>query len=574
MSHPASEPGLDQLAELIRLTALPAGQSEVCRQGADAAARALPGAKVVILMATESGALEVAGASSVDLSASESERGLRVAGQALARSQTVEDPPGASPPAVVALPLPGPSGALGALVIHPVVWTEAARSFARCAAIALASSIGATRAVRQGRLQGELLARRNVELETVRELAAKLQEMSDEREMLQAALDLVLRNLGLEAGWIFWGDQTEGELELAAARGVAEEFLCDAREHGIGGCLCRDVFISGRLMVARNTLDCPRLPKIVRTTSHACVPLKFERGTLGVLNIANRPGQLLTDDELAFLETVARQISIAVDKARTTRAEERRHAEAREALLRLQQAQLGMLRAERLAAVGTLASSLAHEVRNPLNSVNLQLVLLTRRVARLEEALQGEMPALIDAARKELARLDTLVEEFLSLSSLDRLALADADANAVVRELVALMTESARERGIRIEQDLDPAVPVLRMDREKIKQVLINLVRNGIEAMAPGGKLVLSTRGQDGGLVIRVADTGTGIEPGLDVFDFFTTTKPGGTGLGLAISRRIVEAHGGSLTYTSERGRGTVFSIALRRERPDPEVDR
>jgi signal transduction histidine kinase len=110
------------------------------------------------------------------------------------------------------------------------------------------------------------------------------------------------------------------------------------------------------------------------------------------------------------------------------------------------------------------------------------------------------------------------------------------------------------------------------MDREKIKQVLINLVRNGIEAMAPGGTLGLATRAQAGAVLIRVSDTGTGIAPGLDVFDFFTTTKPGGTGLGLAISRRIVEAHGGSLTYVSEPGRGTVFTLALKR--PAQGVDR
>jgi signal transduction histidine kinase len=102
------------------------------------------------------------------------------------------------------------------------------------------------------------------------------------------------------------------------------------------------------------------------------------------------------------------------------------------------------------------------------------------------------------------------------------------------------------------------------MDREKIKQVLINIVRNAIEAMPDGGSLTLCARRADGGVAIDVADTGTGIEPGLDIFDFFVTTKRGGTGLGLPIARRIVEAHGGNLSYESEPGRGTTFTVMLK----------
>jgi hypothetical protein len=133
--------------------------------------------------------------------------------------------------------LPGATAPIGALVIQPAVWTQATDAFARCAARALGNALGARRAVSQSRLQGELLARRNVELETVREIAAKLQELTDEREMLQEALELVLRNLGLAAGWIFWGDAAQGQLELAAASGISEEFTDHAREHGAGPCL-------------------------------------------------------------------------------------------------------------------------------------------------------------------------------------------------------------------------------------------------------------------------------------------------------------------------------------------------
>jgi len=175
------------------------------------------------------------------------------------------------------------------------------------------------------------------------------------------------------------------------------------------------------------------------------------------------------------------------------------------------------------------------------------------------------MAALVETARAEITRLDALVEEFLSLSTIDRLVLSATDPHAVLREVSALMAPAARLKGIGIVERFADRLPPLRLDPEKMKQVLINLVRNGIDAMPHGGTLILETRDSEDQLVIRVADAGVGIEPGLDIFDFFTTTKRDGTGLGLPIARQIVEAHGGTLTYESAPGKGATFSIALRR---------
>ncbi|HYS78468.1 MAG TPA: ATP-binding protein, partial [Candidatus Dormibacteraeota bacterium] len=199
------------------------------------------------------------------------------------------------------------------------------------------------------------------------------------------------------------------------------------------------------------------------------------------------------------------------------------------------------------------------------NSINLQLVLLSRRLKRLEGPAREEMAALVESAGAEIARLDGLVEEFLSLSTIDRLALIDSDPRAVVQEVSALMKPVARQKGIAVVEDLAGDLPRLRLDPEKMKQVLINLVRNGLEAMPQGGTLTLTTGASQDAVMIRVTDTGIGIEPGLDIFDFFTTTKRGGTGLGLPIARRIVEAHAGRLTYESAPGRGATFTLTLPR---------
>jgi two-component system, NtrC family, sensor histidine kinase HydH len=133
----------------------------------------------------------------------------------------------------------------------------------------------------------------------------------------------------------------------------------------------------------------------------------------------------------------------------------------------------------------------------------------------------------------------------------------------VVRDMLLLMGPVAASHGIAVREDLPATLPRLSLDRQKMKQVLINLARNAIEAMPSGGTLAVSASVEGEGVVIAVADTGVGIEPGIDVFDFFTTTKRGGTGLGLPISRRIVEAHGGRLMLESTPGRGTTFRVLL-----------
>ena len=715
--------GIRILGELVGRPAPPAGEEEICDQVLALAGSAWGARNALFLPAPASKALALRclradPAAALTRGAEDCVR----AGQSVTTAE-----PGATTPSAVALPVPGSSGPIGALALdHPAVWDDPARSFLESMARVLGASLQASRTIEAGRLQGELLARRNVELEALRELGGVVQEATTEEGLLQRSLELLLLKLGLQSGWIFWGPSREGKLHLGAAHGVDEEFVRRSREHGPGECLCRDVFETGRLRFARNTVDCPRVMELFHTETpmtHACIPLRFERGVLGVLNIANRPGQMFSAQELQFLETAGTQVCLAVDKLRNSRAERRRNAEAvalatlaraiggsldqrevlaavgeyarqllaldrvriflgdepgpwlfsylsgppldgmepgsqvdfpslqataamtaiterrtlvvhdaatdplvnsgiarrwgigaliivpltarerlegvliaehavswswtseevdllnalsryaalalenarlfrqtQEALRQAAEAQYGMMRAERLAAVGTLASSLAHEVRNPLNSINLQLVLLARKAARSKD---GSLAEIAGTAQHEISRLDGLVEEFLSLSSIDRLTLACHDPAAVVQDVLALMGPAAAEKNVRLVSESAPGPP-LAIDREKFKQVFINLVRNGIEAMPDGGTLTVSLRRSGAVVDIDIADTGVGIPENLDVFDFFLTTKRGGTGLGLPIARRLIEAHGGTLSYVSEPGRGTVFTIHLK----------
>jgi signal transduction histidine kinase len=191
-------------------------------------------------------------------------------------------------------------------------------------------------------------------------------------------------------------------------------------------------------------------------------------------------------------------------------------------------------------------------------------------MAGLSLPVRTEVLGLLETAKAEIARLDTLVEEFLSLSSIDRLTPVPTPPGQLIEEVMILMTPLARERGIAVAVVPDEKAPWVRLDREKMKQVLINLVRNAIEAMPEGGTLTVGASHGARTVFLNVSDTGIGIPPGQDVYDFFVTTKRGGTGLGLPIARRIVEAHGGSLKYESRPGEGTVFTISLAVPDHDP----
>jgi signal transduction histidine kinase len=221
------------------------------------------------------------------------------------------------------------------------------------------------------------------------------------------------------------------------------------------------------------------------------------------------------------------------------------------------------LRAERLAAVGTLAAGLAHEVRNPLNSALLQLEVLERRVERGERETSELLPV-TEVVKQEIKRLERLVDDFLSFAQPRPLALEPIDLNDFVRAVLELVRPEAESRSVTVERELDPAAGIAELEPERFRQVLFNLFRNAFDAMPDGGTLTVRTRSADehGNVLLDIEDTGVGLSEDAPVFDAFYTTKPTGTGLGLAIVHRIVTQHDGALQVRSKPGR-TRFTITL-----------
>ncbi|HVU52364.1 MAG TPA: ATP-binding protein [Polyangia bacterium] len=220
-----------------------------------------------------------------------------------------------------------------------------------------------------------------------------------------------------------------------------------------------------------------------------------------------------------------------------------------------------MMRSERLAAVGTMAAGLAHEVRNPLNSASLQLTLLERRLGRGEGA--AEILPVAHIIKSEIDRLDRLVRDFLAFSQPRPLEAAPVPVLPLLEGVAALIRPTAEAERVELALEVAPGTPAIAGDVERLKQVTHNLTRNALEAMqGRGGRLVLRGRGDGDAVELQVEDDGPGFSEDLPVFDAFFTTKEQGTGLGLALVHRIVSDHGGTVRVESRPGR-TCFTLRL-----------
>ena len=217
-----------------------------------------------------------------------------------------------------------------------------------------------------------------------------------------------------------------------------------------------------------------------------------------------------------------------------------------------------LVQSERLATIGRFASQIAHEIRNPLSSISLNVELL-------EDELQGssaEARSLIRSVLKELDRLNDIVSEYLQFSRFPKPHLARGRVDPVIQDLFRTFKPPA---GVKVEMTLMEATPDVWLDDRLLRQALENLVRNGVEAIEGEGVVRIETDVVDRFLVIRVKDTGRGIAPESQprLFEPFFTTKAHGTGLGLATSQQIVFEHNGHLLVESQPGKGSTFSTLL-----------
>ncbi len=216
---------------------------------------------------------------------------------------------------------------------------------------------------------------------------------------------------------------------------------------------------------------------------------------------------------------------------------------------------------ERLAALGRVTAGVAHEVKNPLNSMRLWIENLKEAMPK-EQAVARQGLQILDS---EIDRLDRVVRTFLDFNRPVELRLEETPLGELLLEVLAVARPQIEKASVSASMECAEGVPLVRVDRPLLKQALLNLVLNACEAMPKGGQLALAVRAAGEHAQVTISDTGSGIPPECrgKIFQLYFTTRPGGSGIGLATTFRIVQMHGGSIDFTSEVGRGTSFTIEL-----------
>jgi signal transduction histidine kinase len=228
--------------------------------------------------------------------------------------------------------------------------------------------------------------------------------------------------------------------------------------------------------------------------------------------------------------------------------------------------QAELLRAERLAAMGKVSAQVAHEVRNPLSSIGLNVEMLQEQIEALgAPEARREARELIASVMREVDRLTEITDEYLRLARLPAPNLRREDVGGVLESVLGFSSEELDRAQVKVDFERPPSEVPVMADEGQLRQVFFNLVRNSREAMPEGGTLKVSVKQTPKEVEVRVSDTGTGLSADAKhrLFEPFFSTKQGGTGLGLSLARQIAQAHGGKLEVDPSVVAGTTFVITL-----------
>ncbi|KHE92648.1 MAG: two-component sensor kinase [Candidatus Scalindua brodae] len=223
-----------------------------------------------------------------------------------------------------------------------------------------------------------------------------------------------------------------------------------------------------------------------------------------------------------------------------------------------------LVRSKTLSTLGQYSNELAHEIKNPLNAINIQMSLLEREIGKYDLGAGKELADIVKVVKEEINRLNKLAKDCLSFSKSGDLNRTEEDIGRIIEELLSLITPHADLNGVNIYLTMSGSCPQILVDRDKLKQALLNIILNAIEAMTDGGNIAITVSRKDSYLNIFIKDTGPGIPDELHdkIFGLFYSTKSGGTGVGLAVTKNIVHAHGGNIRF-EKLVEGAEFIIEL-----------
>lgn len=314
------------------------------------------------------------------------------------------------------------------------------------------------------------------------------------------------------------------------------------------------------------------LDEFDRFTASIFVPVFFKRQLIGFIVLGDKKSKLsYTSRDVNLLRILANQSAIAIENALAFKLVEDYAKKLEKTNVELKDMQTQLVHAEKMSAIGQLAAGVAHEIRNPLNIIEGARYYLSTYMVNHENAeTVGEY---LDYIKQEIDRTNRLIDSLLKFSKAEPPYFEKVDINAVLDNVVILVRKQLSDNNVNLSTKLDPGIPMIMADPNQLWQVFINIILNAIQAMPKGGSLVVETSlgYSDSGpapsrnVCITFEDTGVGIakEDITRIFDPFFTKKDMGTGLGLSIAYKIIEKHSGRIIVSSEKEKGTVFTIEL-----------
>lgn len=288
--------------------------------------------------------------------------------------------------------------------------------------------------------------------------------------------------------------------------------------------------------------------------TYVCAPMIAFDEPLGAIAVVGRSGgQALGGDEEVFLRTLASQCALAAQNAHLGERE-------RDALRRVEETQSMLMQTERLAALGEMSAKVAHEIRNPLSAIG-------GFARRIEKALAETDPNANYASIivRETRRLETIVSEQLEFARAPRPRLGPTDLNTVVRETLLLIRDETERAGVQLQEAYETRVPEMLLDADRVKQVLLNILKNAVASTRSGQRIRVRTRASEGWAQVEIANDGERIAGDIleQLFVPFATGRNQGCGLGLAVADQIVKEHGGEIRVRSDEEWSVVFTVSL-----------
>jgi signal transduction histidine kinase len=398
-----------------------------------------------------------------------------------------------------------------------------------------------------------------------------LMETLDIDEILKLALEGVTKNVGFDRARLYLVNEKENALECKMAVGVDQE-----KAKGIAlpldpeqSIVTRSVFEKHPFVIPDVNKD-PRVNPILKEKfnlhSLVVIPILAKERALGVITADYlEPGRTITREALEAVMAFAQQAGLAIHNALMVQElkafSEQMEKKIQKTTADLKKAEAQLIRSEKLAALGQLAAGIAHEIRNPLTSINILIHSMTENLP--SGSSRGEDLRVVE---EEIHRINEIVDQFLKFAKPAPPLLEKTEIETLFDETLQLLRLQIQKREISVRKEFLPLPPAL-IDSEQMKQVILNLFLNSIQAMPRGGCLDLrgQTSGDDHWIQLTIQDSGIGIPPeDMDkLFDPFFTRKEGGMGLGLSIAHRIIDQHHGKIDVESSPEKGTTFTLWL-----------